>query len=150
VDQTICGMASVSTCSWAYPTIDQSSGSPRVRSRAAGLPQHLVQVGGRQAVAGPDRADIGLGQRLAGLHVGGDVERAAELAVGLLRAQQVVMGAAQRLPGVLAVVDQGRELDGSRLKAASGPPSDRARVKCFSTAQAPSETAATEAAVPGV
>jgi hypothetical protein len=39
---------------------------------------------------------------------------------------------------------------GSRLNAASGPPSARARVKCFSTAQAPRDTAATEAAVPGV
>ena len=39
---------------------------------------------------------------------------------------------------------------GSRLKAASGPPSARARVKCFSMIAAPSATAATAAAVPGV
>src|SRR6185312_12265738 len=65
-----------------------------------GASEHVGQVLRRQAVAGTDGADVGRAERLALLHVGDDVERAAVLAAGGLRRDLLVVDVAERGPGV--------------------------------------------------
>ena len=60
---------------------------------------HGVAVLGPQAKARTDRPDIGGRQACAGLHIGRHIERAAELGVGPLRSQQVILSRPQGFPG---------------------------------------------------
>ena len=98
-----------------FATMSQASGSPRFRSRAAVRPSTSSRCAGGRPLPGRIERTLARRQRLARLHVGGDVERAAEQQRAALGAQHVVVRAAQRRPGVLAVGDQRGEL--GRLEA---------------------------------
>src|SRR5689334_13612311 len=88
---------------WAIRSSIASEHVPRERGAARdvarGPPsEEQLDMFRRQAVAGPDRAQVLRSEGVAGLDVCDDVERAAELERLLLRADRTVGDLAERLP----------------------------------------------------